>query len=236
MWRMRCEVWASKWRLTRRSWGVALRKALSNEEERQLKGLEAKFPDLRKDFAGVSRERSEVESRKSKIEGELSENLKLIGAGGSARLKERERDPKRVTKLLDTIQTKLNEDETGIEETQQHLQNAETSRTAKANTIEDLARVICNHQKSLEPGAQKRAALTARIQDVSTQVRNLGVVPETAFSPPYTNLAPNDATARLHKVQDALKKYGHMNKKAFEQFAQFERQRETLRAGARSLG
>ncbi|KAK6361074.1 Structural maintenance of chromosomes protein 3, partial [Elasticomyces elasticus] len=86
----------------------------------------------------------------------------------------------------------------------QHLQNAETSRTAKVNTIEDLARAIRNHQKSLEKGAQKRAALTARLQDVSTQVRNLGVLPEAAFSPAYTNLAYDFATARLHKVQDAL--------------------------------
>ncbi|KAK4908244.1 Structural maintenance of chromosomes protein 3 [Elasticomyces elasticus] len=152
------------------------------------------------------------------------------GAGGSARLKECRRDLKRVAKLLDTIQTKLNENETGIEETQQHLQNAETSRTAKANTIENLARAIRNHQKSLKKGAQKRAALTARLQDVSTQVRNLGVLPEAAFSPAYANLASDVATARLHK------KYGHVNKKAFKQFAQFERQRETLESRREELG
>ncbi|KAK3613920.1 Structural maintenance of chromosomes protein 3, partial [Elasticomyces elasticus] len=52
---------------------------------------------------------------------------------------------------------------------------------------------------SLEKGAQKRAALTARLQDVSTQVRGLGVMPEAAFSPAYANLASNVATARLHK-------------------------------------
>ncbi|KAK3617919.1 Structural maintenance of chromosomes protein 3 [Elasticomyces elasticus] len=184
--------------------GSGFKKALANEEERELEGLEAKLPDLRKEFARVSRERAEVEARKSEIETELSEDMKPT-------LEERERDLKRVTKLLDTIQKKLNENETAIEEAQQHLQNAETSHLPK--------------RKSL------------RIwRDVSTQVRNLGVVPETAFSPPYANLAPNVATARLHKVQDALKKYGHMNKKAFEQFAQFKRQRETLRAGARSLG
>ncbi|KAK5674051.1 Structural maintenance of chromosomes protein 3 [Elasticomyces elasticus] len=166
--------------------GSGFKKALSNEVERQLGGLEAKLPDLRKEFAGVE--------------------------GAPAR-------SQACAKLLDTIQTKLNENETGIEETQQHLQNAETSRTAKANTIEDLARAIRNHQK-----------------DVSTQVRDLGVLPEAAFSPAYANLASNVATARLHKVQDALKKYGHVNKKAFEQFAQFERQRETLESKREELG
>jgi len=33
---------------------------------------------------------------------------------------------------------------------------------------------------------------------------------------------------RLHAVKDALKKYSHVNKKAFEQFNNFTRQRDTL--------
>ncbi|KAK1020274.1 Structural maintenance of chromosomes protein 3, partial [Friedmanniomyces endolithicus] len=89
---------------------------------------------------------------------------------------------------------------------------------------------------TLEKGAQKRAALTSRLQDVATQIRNLGVLPDTAFTPQYTNMASNVATNRLHKVQDALKKYGHVNKKAFEQFAQFERQREVLETRRGELG
>lgn len=40
-------------------------------------------------------------------------------------------------------------------------------------------------------------------------------------------LAPQ-AIKRLHKVNDALKKYSHVNKKAFEQYAKFQQQRDTL--------
>lgn len=36
------------------------------------------------------------------------------------------------------------------------------------------------------------------------------------------------AIRRLHKVNDILKKYSHVNKKAFEQYANFTKQRETL--------
>ena len=39
----------------------------------------------------------------------------------------------------------------------------------------------------------------------------------------------------MHKVQESLKKYGHVNKKAFEQFAQFERQKETLETRRKEL-
>lgn len=40
-------------------------------------------------------------------------------------------------------------------------------------------------------------------------------------------LAPQ-AIKRLHKINDALKKYSHVNKKAFEQYAKFQQQRDTL--------
>jgi structural maintenance of chromosome 3 (chondroitin sulfate proteoglycan 6) len=44
------------------------------------------------------------------------------------------------------------------------------------------------------------------------------------------------ATTRLHKAQEALKKYGHVNKKAFEQFQQFEKQRDALENRRTELG
>ncbi|KAK1070015.1 Structural maintenance of chromosomes protein 3 [Friedmanniomyces endolithicus] len=228
------------------------KKSLSNEEERQLESLGTQVPELRKQFVQVSSERSELEGRKTTIEGELQDNLRprldqlqsddadsgdaSTGAIGTTRLKERQRDLKRISKVHDSIQTKLNENETAIEEAQQSLQTAETTHATKIKQIEDLTRAIRNHQKTLEKGAQKRAALTSRLQDVATQIRNLGVLPDTAFTPQYTNMASNVATNRLHKVQDALKKYGHVNKKAFEQFAQFERQREVLETRRGELG
>lgn len=36
------------------------------------------------------------------------------------------------------------------------------------------------------------------------------------------------ALKRLHKINEALKKYSHVNKKAFEQYANFTKQRDTL--------
>ncbi|MGG6496954.1 UNVERIFIED_CONTAM: hypothetical protein NY603_28955, partial [Bacteroidetes bacterium 56_B9] len=71
-------------------------------------------------------------------------------------------------------------------------------------------------------------------QELAT-IRNLGVLPEAAFTPQYANLSSDNATKRLRKTQEALKKYGHVNKKAFEQFAQFERQREELEKRRRDL-
>ncbi|KAK5135577.1 hypothetical protein LTR08_005057 [Meristemomyces frigidus] len=229
------------------------KKALSNEEERQLDTVSAQLPDLRKQYAEVSSERSELESQKSTLELELRENLRLRldqlqnsadveddaargGTSSNTRLKERQKDLKRITKALEALVGKLDENETAMDEARQQLQQVEENRAAKAQQVEDFARAIRNHKKAIEKGAQKHAALSTRLSEVATQIRNLGVLPDAAFSAQYTNMASNTATTRLHKVQGALKKFqGKVNKKAFEQFAQFERQREVLESRRKEL-
>lgn len=227
------------------------KKALSNEEEHQLDNISAQLPELRKQYGELSSERSELEAQKNTLDLELRENLRLRldqlqsadveggapsdGTGSTTRLKERQRDLTRITKALDSITAKLNDNESAIEEAQQHLHQTSETRAAKAKQIDDLARAIRNHQKTIEKGAQKRAALTARLTEVAAQIRSLGVLPDAAFGAQYANMASNVATNRLHKAQDALKKYGHVNKKAFEQFAQFERQREVLEGRRKEL-
>lgn len=219
------------------------KKALSSAEEQQLETMSAELPNLRKQYADLRSQRSELESRKDTIELELRENLRLRldqlqvaetepggsrTGSGNTRIKERQRDLKRITDALSALEQKLQENEVSIEETQQALQTNETNRATKQKQIEDLTRAIRNYQKSIEKGAAKRAFLNNRLTDVQAQIRNLGVLPDAAFSAQYSNMQSNIATNKLHKVQDALKKYGHVNKKAFEQFAQFERQRDVL--------
>jgi len=226
------------------------KKALSNEEEGLLESVNASMPELQKQVKEVSSQRADLEARKNTVELELRENLRPrldqlqlmneepdFGSGGASRtrLKERQQDLKGITKALEQITAKLEENESVTEETQQTLQATQANRANKAKQIEDLQRAIQNHQKSIEKGAQKRSALNGRLTEVATQIRNLGVLPDAAFSAQYVNMASNVATNKLHKVQEALKKYGHVNKKAFEQFAQFERQREALETRRKEL-
>lgn len=227
------------------------KKVLSDEEGRRLESLSAQLPEHRKQYTELSNERSELEVRKSNIELELRENLRLRldqlqsvdvdsgasreGSGSSTRLKEEQRDLKRITSALETVNTKLHENESNIEQAHQQVQETEKSRTDKQNEVENLRRAIRNHRKAVEKNAAKHAGVTHRLTDVATAIRNLGALPDAAFTAQYANMASNVATNRLHKVQDALKKYGHVNKKAFEQFAQFERQRETLETRRQEL-
>lgn len=230
----------------------AFKKVLSDEEERQLKAASDLLPNLRQQHHEVSTQRADIESEKTEIEIELRENLRLRldqlqaqdsdasvtsdGSGSSTRLNERKRDLKRMTKALDAINAKLAENESAMEEAQQQVQTSEASRSDKHQEVESLNRAIREQQKSFQKFAQRRGALQSRLSDVSTAIRALGALPDLVFTPTYTKMSAQTATGRLHKAKDALKKYGHVNKKAFEQFQQFEKQRDLLENRRRELG
>ena len=219
------------------------KKALGTNEERQLEQLTSRLPELRKQSAQLSDERGELEASKTALESELREDLRLrldqlqsadVDAGASregnsdARLKEKQRDLKRISKALEGVTQKLAENETEIEATNQSLQSTRKQHAEKSQALEKMRAMIEQQRTNLKKTAKKRSQLTAQLTEVQNQIRGLGVLPEAAHSAQYINMEQQRAMSRLHKVREALKKYGHVNKKAVEQFQQFEKQRDTL--------
>jgi structural maintenance of chromosome 3 (chondroitin sulfate proteoglycan 6) len=226
-------------------------KVLSDDEERQLKAASDMLPDLRKQHAEISAQSSELQAQKSEIEIELRENLRLrldqllaqdadasasSGSGSSTRLNERKKDLKRITKALNEVTSKLAENEKAIEDAQQEVQTQEAARAEKQQEVDNLNKAIRDQQKNFQKYAQRRGAIQNRLTDVTAAIRALGVLPDLAHTPLYQRMSAQTATTRLHKAQEALKKYGHVNKKAFEQFQQFEKQRDALENRRTELG
>lgn len=219
-------------------------KALSANEERDLERLGTEVQTLRRQVNELGVARSELEVRKTTIEVELRENLRQrldqlrneerdIGAGtaggvGDTRLQERQRELKRADHTLSAATARLEQTDVDIDSVQSDLQKAEDGKAAKQKEQQDLAVQMHRHQKAIEKSASRRAMYVNQAQDVATKIRNLGVLPEAAFKTPYTNMKYDAALKRFHKVKEDLKKYGHVNKKAFEQYNQFTRQRESL--------
>lgn len=222
------------------------KKALSADEERQLETLSASVQNLRKQVSELSSTRSELEIQKNTLDVELRENLRprldqllaqdpetgnAAGSGAisnSSRLQESQRALSRADSALASVTAKIQETAAAIDDAATQLSASQSRREAKMREQEDLARLIARHKKLIEKSASKRAVLGARAQEVATQIRNLGVLPEAAFGAPYKEMAYDKAMKRLHKVSSALKAYGHVNKKAFEQYNSFTRQRENL--------
>lgn len=230
----------------------AFKKTLTDEEERQMKETDDALPPLRAQTAQISSQRSDLETQKTEIEIELRENLRLrldqlqaqdaegdvdgAGSGSSVRLSERKKDLKRISKALDGVKSRLDENERAIEEAQQQMQAQEASRAEKQQEVDNLNKAIREQQRAFQKFAQRRGGLLSRLNDVEAAIRALGALPELAHTATYRNMTAQTATHRLHKVKDALKKYGHVNRKAFEQFQQFEKQRDMLESRRKELG
>lgn len=214
-------------------------KALTPEEEGRLDTLNSMVQDLRRQHSELSGRRSELEARKSVLEVELRENLNPlldqllsqdleIGEdAASGNLKESQRDAKRLSKALEKITQRLQQVEDSVEKANAQVSQLEQRKAEIRRELEELARSIEKHQRRMEKSMQKKAALTKQAAECSANIRDLGVLPDEAFTK-YKNTDSNTVVKKLHKVNEALKKYSHVNKKAFEQYNNFTKQRETL--------
>ncbi|CAZ81815.1 unnamed protein product [Tuber melanosporum] len=219
------------------------KKSLTSAEEARLEELTGTVQELRKTLSVVALERAEKESRKSIIEVELRENLRMrldqlkgqsmdnletTGSGGRrSDLKESQGELKRIGKSIDRVKTRLDEVDQELDEAKKELEDLERQKTELQTAQQEEARNIERQKKKIERSMAKRALLTDKAQECSRNIRDLGVLPEEAFEK-FERLASNQVVKRLHKVNEALKKYSHVNKKAFEQYANFTKQRDTL--------
>ncbi|KAL8928758.1 MAG: hypothetical protein Q9208_001536 [Pyrenodesmia sp. 3 TL-2023] len=216
------------------------KKALTQDEETQLENLSSTVQDLRQKYADLSSARSELESRKTILEIELREDLRprldqlqaqafddRASTGTRGTLKESQAELKRINKRLATIESKLTELESSLETSSARIQELQNHHTTTKATLDEIALTIEKSQKRTEKSIRKRRILTTQAAEVSARIRDLGILPHGALEK-YEKTKSDAIVKRLHKVNEALKKYGHVNKKAFEQYNNFTDQRESL--------
>ncbi|CAG8318618.1 unnamed protein product [Penicillium salamii] len=214
-------------------------KALTGEEEERLETLGATIKELRQKYQELSGERSELEARKSVLEVELRENLNprldqllnrdvdIADEEAQGNLKETQREVKRLGKALEKLTERLQQVDTSIEEGSARIVELQQRNAETRREVEELRRSIDKHRRRMEKSTQKKAALTKQGAECAANIRSLGVLPDEAFTK-YQNTDSNTVVKKLHKTNEALKKYSHVNKKAFEQYNSFTKQRETL--------
>ncbi|KAI5307481.1 Structural maintenance of chromosomes protein 3, partial [Ascosphaera atra] len=214
-------------------------KALTSDEEQTLEALNSSVQELKKSLSELSSSRSDLETQKSVLEVELRENLhprleQLMNvdlmAGeeiSESEVKSSQREITRLRKSVEQLTGRLQELESAIDEAETGMNQFEARKAEIRREIEELAKSIEKHQRRMEKSMQKKAALNKQAAECSANIRDLGVLPEEAFTK-YRNTDSNAVVKKLHKVNEALKKYSHVNKQAFEQYNGFTKQRATL--------
>lgn len=227
----------------------AFTKALTNDEEQQLETLDAQVQTLRPRLDNLSRKRSDLEARKLTLEVELNENLRPTlerlqaqefetgpdATNASRQLPAKQRELKRVEKALNDVVSKLSEADTAIDQASTKLQQLQTNKADLQKKQEEVARRIEHHSRSVEKNMQKRSQYASRLADTNREIRDLGVLPEEAFDK-YKTWDIDRILKRHHEVKEALKGFQGVNKKAFEQYNNFTRQKETLTSRRGELG
>ncbi|KAL2188457.1 RecF/RecN/SMC protein [Thermothelomyces heterothallicus CBS 203.75] len=215
------------------------KKALSAAEERQLEEFTAEVHRLQRELKEVSKKRFDLEGRKKLLETELQSHLRPqedqlrsqafenSTVGGSGSYQDAQRELKRAQRAMAEIEQQLGENEQKTEKVSGELAKLEAQRSEKEQELQELQKRIDQHQKKMEKNIQTRARLVSQAAEYAKNIRDLGILPEEAFGK-YEKMKPEQIESRLRKVNEALKKYKHINKKAFDQYNSFTAQRDQL--------
>ncbi|KAF5374150.1 hypothetical protein D9615_008823 [Tricholomella constricta] len=221
-----------------------LARGLSDEEEGLIATLGKEVERRQKTMVELGRSKNKLEGQKNQIEIELNERLRrrreelqgkieALGdqedgdASSADALESRTRELKALNKSITTLSSRAEAMEKESDDLTARLQELRTSlEKIQIQQAED-SRTINRQQKTTERYLAKRQMLMGRKDECNRNIRDLGVLPEEAFEK-YINEKLDKLVKKLHSVNEGLKKFAHVNKKAFEQYSNFTKQRDQL--------
>ncbi|WVQ73216.1 hypothetical protein IAR50_002782 [Cryptococcus sp. DSM 104548] len=221
-----------------------MRQNLTDEELRELEELSEKAETQKKTLLEATQARTKVVGERKRLEIELSENLRrkreelrgkldqLEGEAGSGVLQAgevelRKTELRNLQRRIDELKEQIDDLTQRVEELSAEISQLSDDLERVQNQQLENTRAIMRVQKNTERYLTKRGTLLSRKEECNNAIRDLGVLPEEAFTK-YVDQVSDKIVKRLHKINDGLKKFAHVNKKAFEQYNNFTRQRDDL--------
>eukprot|EP00879_Flechtneria_rotunda_P012761 GHRR01013325.1.p1 GENE.GHRR01013325.1~~GHRR01013325.1.p1 ORF type:complete len:1111 (+),score=537.85 GHRR01013325.1:324-3656(+) len=214
---------------------------VSATERRQLADLQPAIEDLQQQLSQAKKIRNQVQSQVTKLETRLNTNLlkrvdelnaassnnELPGGGRSADLTTLEEDLERAEVALSDVEGRLQALEAKSDEVAAQI----SGLTSRCQALRDAAAAgsaaAAEEGRAVAALDSRQAQLQARCDDLSRKIRDLGSLSAEVFEK-YQNKGPRELHSALKKVQAELSKYGHVNKKALDQYVNFTEQREDL--------
>ncbi|KAJ3342500.1 Structural maintenance of chromosomes protein 3 [Entophlyctis luteolus] len=234
-----------------------LRRSLTQAEAQSLADLTEELETVSSALTDASSERMKFERRKNILSIELDANLKKrrekilrrLEKGLSAdatdptsqeetsqgntfdstNLASRKAELKSIEDRLAASVNKIQELDAEIDETESEILEISNRLDRIRSEQSEDHKTLEKQQRNLEKYHQKKALLIKRKEECIKNIRDLGVLPEEALRSADSNQqSSQQLLASLHKINEKLKKYSHVNKKAFEQYSNFTKQRDGL--------
>lgn len=120
----------------------------------------------------------------------------------------------------DIITSNLLEINKSIQEDEERLAELNAEQEKFIKRFEDMG-------KSTDKTLSQRVRLRNRKHDLERSIGELGIIPEDALVA-FEDESTSGLSKKLTKINESLKKYYNVNKKAMEQFAKFSREKDSL--------
>ncbi|CAN1750716.1 Structural maintenance of chromosomes protein 3 [Linum perenne] len=200
---------------------------------------------LKQDIANANKQKElyskarETETRKAELETNLTTNLKrrkqeleaIISSPeddalhSDAELKAQElQDAK---SLVEVAKKELERVSGSINGIKKELKKIKDEKISLKTLEDEHERTLQDEAKELEQLLSNRNALLAKQEEFSNKIRELGPLSSDAFD---THKRKNikELQKMLHRCNEELQKFSHVNKKALDQYVNFWEQREEL--------
>jgi structural maintenance of chromosome 3 (chondroitin sulfate proteoglycan 6) len=222
--------------------GTELGSELTNAEKAELADLQAKTSQQQEQLVAAKSERLELTAQLEGLQELLSGNLRRRQRD----LEDRLADTSGATAQVDNVELAASRERrqsaendvkaaaAAEEEIERDLKSAETmykeasaSREATKEAVDRDLAAADDGNRALEVLANRRTTLNLKKSDLERKIRELGSLPSDAFEK-YRHISASDLQTRLRKVNNQLKDFGHVNRKALAQFVDFNDQKDEL--------
>ncbi|KAI1321428.1 Structural maintenance of chromosomes protein 3 [Mortierella claussenii] len=211
---------------------------LTEAEDQLLGELVQKSDNMKERLSALASMRSKIGTRKNILEITLGSNLRprldelrdKVENGAvldDDALQKRRDDLASIIRAVQEITGRIQEIEEELEDTNKSVADNESKLEKLQADLQEESRQMRKLQKDAEKYVSRRNLLLRKKDDCTKNIRELGVLPEEAFEK-YKNAASEKLLKQIYKVNEELKKYSHVNKKAFEQYSNFTKQRDSL--------
>lgn len=219
--------------------GTDLIDQLTLEEKDLLSRLNPEITELKEQLLACKTSRMDIEARKEELETNLSTNLvrrqqeleAIILSADSDNLpmeaEAKRQELKNSKATIDELTQQLKAVVENIDSLTKKSREIRNSKEKLKTLEENYERTLQDEAKDLEQLLNKRNILLAKQEDCMKKIRDLGSLPSDAFET-YKRKSMKELQKMLHKCNEQLTQFSHVNKKALDQYMNFTEQREQL--------
>ncbi|KAL2510973.1 Structural maintenance of chromosomes protein 3 [Abeliophyllum distichum] len=219
--------------------GTELVDHLTPGEKELLSRLNPEITNLKEQLITCRSNRMETETRKSELEMNLSTNLvrrkeelEAIKLSAETDMLRGEADLKRqelmdANSLVENLTQQLKKVSDSINERNNKLKQIKDDKDNFKNLEERYQNTLKDEEKELEQLFSKKNMFLAKQEEYSKRIRELGPLSSDAFEM-YKRKSIKELYKLLHKCNEQLQQFSHVNKKALDQYVNFTEQREEL--------